>query len=210
MRETLFTFGSRKEAYEKERELISQIEDKSQSYNMHEGGDGGFEYINKQVEVTEWRRKGGINAFANKPCPLFFPENIEKAKQYWFKSGDPKQIEANKKAVEAKRKLMESGVKYGSNLSGEKSSQYGHPWYINSETKVKCKFRDIDIPPGWVLLTEYTESLKDQSKAAYGKRWYHSDHRSYLLLQDSPSIVELKLQLGRRKEDLPGFRNLRK
>lgn len=112
-KQVLFVFDSEVEMNEKERELVTkQICEDKNSYNMHEGGNGGFHHIHISEKRKEYLSLGG------KMSPFGRKEWTQKQENNKFKSGDKRTLELSKKAnahrikhglsEEHKRKISEA------------------------------------------------------------------------------------------------------
>lgn len=89
-KEILFIFNNEEEMNAKEKELVTEEFCQNQnSYNMHEGGYGGFLHIRSNPEYKNWCSKGGKNGpFSKNP----FIGGTQ------FVKGDPKIKELSNKA----------------------------------------------------------------------------------------------------------------
>lgn len=67
-RETLFSFTSKNEAYDKEKEIVTkEFISLNTNYNLKEGGKGGWDYINSSVSILNKRVQILTSKFGN-PC----------------------------------------------------------------------------------------------------------------------------------------------
>lgn len=145
---------SSSEMYAKEKELVVLSE---HTYNLKEGGDGGFDYINSNEELriaknkkarkitnsrhkdklSEWGSKGGLANIAKHGTPKAF---LEAGKTSFL---GKEHSEETKKKISQASSLRESG-------SG--NSQYGTTWIWcleHGNKKIKKEFLDEYIKQGW-------------------------------------------------------------
>jgi hypothetical protein len=151
-KEILFEAESEEEMTDKERELV---EIGSHSYNLKEGGIGGWDYVN-QVLSDEQRidisRKGGqtFNISMEEHAKRISdglknsPNRFNGAKAMLSKHprtgfGGKHHSEEAKQAIAKKASV---------NQRGEKNSQYGTIWITNESDNRKIK-KDDPIPEGW-------------------------------------------------------------
>lgn len=153
-KEILHIFETEEEMNAKEKELVVISEE---TYNINEGGHGGFRYINsKGLNVSNGYLGGKI--FKEKlKDPSFFKdwyEKNEKSKndpevrrkmsegiRLAHKEGRMTSYQIN--TPEAKRVRMEK-YKIIKHQQGEKNSQYGTCWITNGSENKKIKREDLD------------------------------------------------------------------
>ena len=86
-KEILFECSSDEELFNKERELVNEeFVDRDDTYNLKIGGDGWFDYINKNgFGSTHERVKNAGNAYARKmkEDPEFKKRISDNLKKYW-------------------------------------------------------------------------------------------------------------------------------
>lgn len=144
------------------------------SYNMHEGGHGGFAHLNDgSAEHIERCKKGAKNTTGR---------NHPNWGQHAWKPNDPRQNTASKRGTE-KLKIMNSlGLLNGRNkkiseiMKTDKNNMKGKCWCVlkNATTKKDKKPFPIDqIPPDWISLKEYDKLLKNKT-SNYGKIWIYN------------------------------------
>lgn len=126
----------------KEKELV-KIEENS--YNICEGGKGGFGYINKNIDLTERNRKISSNRSYKEPK---FLESVRTKGRpghpsYW--KGKPGTFRGKHHSTESKIKI---GLKNSLHQKGKGNSQFGSFWITNGIENRKCKNID-DIPKGF-------------------------------------------------------------
>lgn len=160
-KEYLHIFDNQQEMFEKEKELI--VCDPKETYNLTEGGRGGWDYVNKtglnnkyvlwHVDATKKLQKllKEDDGFRKKFC-----ENIKKGharrtkkqidiqNEKWKKTmidryGTDKIFLGKKHSEEAKQKMRKS-----KNV-GKQNSQYGTCWITDGKENKKIPKHDIDI-----------------------------------------------------------------
>ena len=149
-KEILCECSSSSEMYAKEKELVVLSEE---TYNLKEGGDGGFDYINSNEELrvvknkkareitnsrhkdklSEWARKGGLASVAK--------HGVQKA----FLEAGKTAFLGKTHSEETKKKIGEHNSKA---QSGSGNSQFGTMWITNEKDNMKIP-KDGIIPTGW-------------------------------------------------------------
>jgi hypothetical protein len=95
-KEVLFLCVDKIDMAAKEKELVTEeFCKRSDTYNMHEGGEGGFAHVRQSPQYKDWCHKGGINS-TGKEHPNW---GMNK-----FKSGETRTIELSRKANEGRIK----------------------------------------------------------------------------------------------------------
>jgi len=156
IKEILYVFDNEEDMKNKEKELVVISE---QSYNLCEGGHGGFSYINRNPEkfLTEKR----LNSLMS----------IEKTLRLWRLKYDndekfrEESRQRSKKALIKAKEIYSNGFFYGrkhteqtklkmrkSKNVGSDNSQYGTCWITNGSENKKIKSCDIDK---WINLGYY-------------------------------------------------------
>jgi len=156
IKEILYVFDNEEDMKNKEKELVVISE---QSYNLCEGGHGGFSYINRNSEkfLTEKR----LNSLMS----------IEKTLRLWRLKYDndekfrEESRQRSKKALIKAKEIYSNGFFYGrkhteqtklkmrkSKNVGSDNSQYGTCWITNGSENKKIKSCDIDK---WINLGYY-------------------------------------------------------
>ena len=142
-KEILFEANSSEEMFEKERELV---EIGSHSYNLKEGGYGGWDHLNNgSQEHIERVKKAG--------CILW--SRIEDKRAYMVKNGMSgnnsrnhmirMRLRAQDEDVNKRRKET---MKKNNHSQGTKNSQYGTMWITDGSSNRKIKKEEV-IPEGW-------------------------------------------------------------
>lgn len=152
-KEVLAIFENKNDAYELERTLVKICEE---SYNLKEGGEGGFEHLNDGSETHLIRAKaaatlGGkitIKAirkrYAEDPEYRVYMHDKIKTGIRNSKTKSRRFTGKHHSAV-SKRKIGEQNKKH---QSGENNSQYGLKWITNGTDNAKIKSND-HLPEGW-------------------------------------------------------------
>lgn len=125
------------------------------SYNLKQGGQGGFDYANQSLSDEKRReisRKGGLTCHISK-------EELTERLSVGIKSS-PKGLNGHKKALEiyprggffqkhhtdeVKKKISEASRIH---QKGERNSQFGTMWITDGIANRKIK-KDAAIPEGW-------------------------------------------------------------
>lgn len=151
IKEILHVFDNKEDMINKEKELVVVTED---TYNLCNGGLGGFGYINERdplkslyvkkgrmvtnsrykEKLSEWGRKGGHASFLKHGIP----------KNFILKRIDG--FLGKRHSLETKIKMSET--KKGKRC-GKENSQYGTCWITNGFLNKKIKKGIDNIPEGW-------------------------------------------------------------
>lgn len=137
-KEILFEFSNAEEMFEKEREMV---EIGPNSYNLNEGGHGGFSYINSIGKNINYD-------FAN------YRNHESVMKGYHTGIGAPGFVKpkfsgnefAGKRHTDKSK--QEIGLKNSVHQTGEGNSQFGSLWVTNGHDNLKIKKTDV-IPIGY-------------------------------------------------------------
>lgn len=156
-KEILFILESEKEAYEKEKEIITEVFiNQVDVYNIIMGGDS-FYGINSNIELRKEKNKRAalkMNSITWKDEEFVKRKKEESSKtaKRLYKEGIFKQYDWNgKKHKEETKKLI--GEKNSITQKGEKNSQYGTCWITNNNNEnMKIKKADLILylDRGWV------------------------------------------------------------
>lgn len=152
LKEILFEAASSEEMFDKERELV---EIGPHSYNLKQGGKGGWDYANQALsdeQRIDISRKGGqtFNISMEEHAKRISdglknsPNRFNGAKAMLSKHprtgfGGKHHSEEAKQAIAKKASV---------NQRGEKNSQYGTMWITDGSSNRKIKKEDA-IPEGW-------------------------------------------------------------
>ena len=151
-RETLFSFPTKEAAYQKERELVEPLLTHPLCLNLHVGGRGGFDFINRKgLHET----KSALAALKIKRSDPNFQKrciinatNARLASEKWAESmrqRDSRTFSGRHHTDEAKRKMSEAhkGI-----VDGENNPSYGTCWIKHpSEPSIKIPLTELLV---WV------------------------------------------------------------
>lgn len=151
VKEILFVFSSSQEMFSKERELIEEL---NPPYNIHEGGLGGWDYINQnnlKAKYKDWPESSKRSQAEAARC-LGLTKDKQHFKDMSVKGQEKiKQLypdgtfKGRKHTDETKRKIGETNkVKQ----KGEKNSMYGTMWITNGIDSKRIMKYDT-IPNGY-------------------------------------------------------------
>jgi len=153
-KEVLHYCSSLEEMADKEAKVVTEdFVKRLDTYNMHRGGNGGWDHYHGSEMHSENCRKGG--KISAKILNEFITEQKTNNTQWW-KEWYNKVCEANKELViraqspkaKEKRKATFEKIKH---QTGKSNSQFGRIWISNVLTKeVKRITIHDDIPDGWV------------------------------------------------------------
>jgi hypothetical protein len=158
-KQILHIFDNEKDMIEKEKELVVISEE---TYNLKEGGRGGFDYINSTPEIiykkgknsfkamektmiethgNNWKSIVGKNGFQKRKekHPTLSSDIAKRGhKEGWFSWQGKKHSDETKKKIGQKTSIIQQG---------SKNSQYGTCWITNGSKNKKIKKEDIEL---WV------------------------------------------------------------
>lgn len=146
-KEILFVFDNEEEMNAKEAEIVVISEN---SYNLTEGGKGGFSYINQQklnlnLSALNTQRKNGVYAFVEN---MNYHRSVGGNKAidmgYGFKEGH--QIWVGRNHTDHTKDLMRK-AKIGM-YDGKNNPAFGTKWITNGSTNKKI-LKTESIPDGW-------------------------------------------------------------
>jgi group I intron endonuclease len=146
-KEILFIFDNELDMNNKEKEVVDINE---MTYNLCTGGQGGFSYINKNINLTERNRK--ISASRDYNDPVFRKNHLEAIiKSIPFRKKPTYTEESRLRMTnsftgkthteESKRKISEKNKI----LTGKRNSQYGTFWITNGHHNKKIKNEELDF-----------------------------------------------------------------
>jgi group I intron endonuclease len=155
IKEIIFEASSAEEMFEKEKELV---EIGPHTYNLKKGGDGGFDFINKNITDEQRKRIGKLGSDAlikrlnedSKFREEYIERNRKQSKELHKKGllrtwKDTYSWIGKKHKEESKKKI---GEKNSIHQKGLGNSQYGTMWITNGIESIRIKKNDI-IPEGW-------------------------------------------------------------
>lgn len=154
-KEILFEASSSEEMFDKERELI-ELHDPE--YNLHEGGKGGWDYVNKNGlrrkdihknfgtgDKLKQNRKKGKSTLEKKIAEDPEVKQQRFSKLSVIRKGKPGTFLGKQHTEEAKRKIGKANAK---RMRGSGNSNYGKVWITNG-TESKTILKEEVIPVGW-------------------------------------------------------------
>ena len=190
--------SSKEEMANKEAEIVTEeFVKRTDTYNMHKGGLGGWDHWNGSNEHKENARNGGKKAA--KRLNEFIAEQKTNNTEWW-QNWYAKVCETNKELtlrsqtpeVKAKRKNTFKTIGHS---QGEKNSQFGRIWISNVLTKeVKRITMSDTIPEGWV-----------RGKKGYipTKLWVNNGVKEHYILLEKEQEYKLKgFSSGRLKSSM--------
>jgi len=195
-KEVLHYCSSMDEMANKELSIVTEdFVKRKDTYNMHKGGNGGWDHINSDLEQKrQTSRRGGIKSANRETNPFKDPE-FQKTFA-WTRSPDRMKLlgqKANTPEANAKRKSTFEEIKHS---QGEKNSQFGRIWISNVLTKeVKRITIYDDIPEGWV-----------RGKKGYvpTKLWVNNGVKEHYILVEKEQEYKLNgFSSGRLKTSMP-------
>jgi hypothetical protein len=148
-KEILYVFDNEENMKNKEKELVVISE---QSYNLCDGGHGGFGYINRNKLSSGSKYANNEEAKKKKSDTLKeYYKNNSKPKEYWQENVN-KRIEKygidvfktflGKKHSEITKQKIKISAEGKHN--GNKNSQYGSCWITNGQENKKIKKEELD------------------------------------------------------------------
>lgn len=165
-KEILFECSTEKEMNEKEKQIVNNnFISRSDTYNIKNGGEGGWDYCNNNHEMqskkakNNWTKYGdnhpmvfGVKRFWNSLSKEEYEQYLKRisdgCKKYYETHQNP--MLGKKHSKETKRKI---GEKNSIRQKGELNSNYGHCWIYNDETEenknIKKELLDEFLRKGW-------------------------------------------------------------
>jgi hypothetical protein len=147
-KEILHVFDNEKDMRDKEKELVVISE---QSYNLLEGGKGGFGYINSKGlnGTAEGKKLGGLTSSKKETNPLYnlseesIKTRVKTRKQIYGIQGytEIARKTCNDEQAMIKRKQTFESIGH---QRGKNNSQYGTCWINNGKENKKIKKENID------------------------------------------------------------------
>ena len=193
-KEVIYYCSSMEEMSNKEAEIVTEdFVKRTDTYNMHKGGPGGWDHYNGTDKHRENSRLGGKKS-SSSPNNLFKDPEFQKTVE-WTRAPDRMRMlgqKANTPEANAKRKatFLETG-----HSQGEKNSQFGRIWISNVLTKeVKRITSNDNIPEGWV---------KGKKGYVPTKLWINNGVKEhYILYEKEQEYVSKGFSSGRLKSSM--------
>lgn len=197
----LFMCGSLNEMSEKEASIVTaEFVLRDDTYNMHKGGDGGFDHINslpkeERVNVKALRQKialgeikvGGTDHWTAESRDKCITQALKNSANGCGKNSWANLPEEHKTKIRVAASMRQSAMNILFN------------WYINTNNpKERKRLRVEDVPHGWVTITEFNEHRMMNSK-----RWYNNGIKNFYLKIPNPLVDEFGLVKGRIKQRKP-------
>jgi hypothetical protein len=147
-----------------------------QSYNMHEGGHGGFAHLNNgSLEHSERSKRGALKSSGNKHPNWGI---------HRFQKGQLGNKELSLKANQIKKQKMKDNPEkyiktyqkisdYQKNNNSMKNRCWCVPINCIDYMKEKKTYLKNNIPNGWVTIG-YHKNLKKRKSGVFGKFWIHN------------------------------------
>ena len=181
-KEVLFVFLTRKEAENKEVELLLEEKSNPLCYNLHEGGEGGFEYINKHYYHTKkklFKKAEIVRLEKLRTDPAFqrlVSTRISEGLQRKFMA-NPELLETARKRIlemqplavaawRGQKHTKEARKRMSVSHQGEKNNRFGTHWMYNDELLQSKPFFQSDVPiqqqAGWQLGRKFYRGLAER------------------------------------------------
>lgn len=188
VKEILSIFQTNEEAAEFEKQLVTkELIESAQSYNMHEGGHGGFLHINNLPisERINFKRIKELKDNGN--CNWGGTQN-------WSQESYRKVREQGNKNRELGLCSSKGHKKKIGHAKGSKNSQYGKVWCVQKNA-IDCferkSFKKENIPEDWITTAEWKDLRKDKTKSSYGRSWYNDGINNYYLKPEDELVSTL-------------------
>jgi hypothetical protein len=204
VKEIIDVFDTNNEAALLEKSLVTKdVVDSGQSYNMHEGGHGGFAHINKLPPCERVNIKSLLSKIASGSISVGGTSNwtSESWKKVRYTGWDERKKRGEYFNTNSWINLTEEErkariAKLSAKSKGELNSQYGKIWCVK-ENDVDLKNRKpfITIPEGWISIKEWKDRKKNKNNNAYGRRWFNNGQQNFFLYPED--ITTQTLVLGR-------------
>lgn len=154
-KETILIFPTKEEMLQAEVQLILDLDPE---YNLHEGGKGGWDYVNTQQPNNEFRKLGG-HALKGKSRSTHQMQSKEvrarAAETLRRKYRNGELIGSFVGRTHSEKTKKKIGLANSISQKGEKNSNYGKKWIYNEEIRksISVKKTEIDqyISSGWKI-----------------------------------------------------------
>lgn len=189
--------------------VTSEFVQRSDTYNLHKGGKGGFDHINNvapedRINIRAFKSKWGLGLIKN-------------GSQCWS-------TEARAKVIDQARINRENGAggdtwtdssdeekeirsgKISVAVTGTRNGSYGTHLYVGPEFDgTNClqytkRCNEGSQPVGWITLTEWKNCRKRRS-GSYGKAWFNDGINNFLIdPNDASNLVKGRIgSVGKKK-----------
>ena len=193
-KEVLYYCNDAHEMAVKESEIVTEdFVKRTDTYNMHKGGNGGWDHWNGSDKHREKSSLGGQKSASRSNNPFKDPE-FQKTVE-WTRAPDRMRMlgqKANTPEVNEKRKNTFKKIKH---QAGNANSQFGRIWISNILTKEVKRITISDtIPEGWV-----------RGKKGYipTKLWVNNGVKEHYILLEKEQEYKLKgFSSGRLKSSM--------
>lgn len=144
-KDILFEASSAEEMFDKEKELVFLG---SNSYNIKGGGQGGWDFINKnRLNVGYYIPFKKGNVFSSIGGKLGGMRSLE-MKVGIYNPDQPNGMSGKHHTDESKSKIGAANKKH---QSGSGNSNYGNRWICNPLSRKSISIpKDVEIPEGWI------------------------------------------------------------
>ena len=151
-KEILHVFDTPEEMFHIESVLVNEeFVERSDTYNLKVGGEGGFDYINTNGKATRWTDEGRSRAgqvlkdmWSDSD---YYNKNVERVSLAGRSVNPENRVTflGKKHTEESKKKIGEANSIH---QQGSGNSQYGTMWITNEVESKKIR-KDEEIPEGW-------------------------------------------------------------
>ena len=142
-KEILHVFDNEEEMNAKEKELVVVSEE---TYNLCEGGKGGFSYINKQLLSVPIQKQNIDKEKRKRLSSIGLKRAWDSGKYQNVKFNESSPFKGKKHSEESKNKI---GKTNSISQQGKNNSQYGTIWITNGLQNKKIKNNIDNVPDGW-------------------------------------------------------------
>lgn len=204
-------FDTAEEALAYERSIVSEeFVKRDNTYNLHKGGNGGFDHINSlpKEERTNFKKiqeNRAAGKYKGKKSTRVWTEErlkieVDKMRRlsamcgFKFTKENNPWVNLDDEEKEQKRKELSS------TQSGSNNNSYGKSWYVHKDAEdfsKKKMFLPDEVPADWIKMSEWKTNKKDKKSPCFGKKWYNDGENNYFLNPSDPKITDLNLSAGR-------------
>jgi len=163
-KEILEVFENSETMFEMEAKLVNyEFVDRDDTYNLKEGGHGGFDYINnigknmygRNTEILLMYRELGVRISQeirnDVEASKIWYEKLSNGLKNYYSNGGINPFKGRTHTDETKKKIGEANSKY---QKGEGNSQFGTMWIHNLEEKLSKKIKKDEFSDweakGWL------------------------------------------------------------